>query len=106
GVRHLSTRGRGRVGAMAKGVRRPRSRFGGRLEPLFRVDLVLQEGRGELCTVTSASTVSAHPRLRDSREPLPRATPACDAGLKLSDSPESNRPAYTLLCNELTLLDD
>ena len=105
-VLHLYTRERGRVGAMAKGVRRPRSRFGGRLEPLFRVDLVLHEGRGELCTVTSASTVSAHPRLRDSREPLQRATQACDAVLKLFDSQEANHPAYNLLCNELTLLDE
>src|SRR3954451_17839473 len=105
-VLHLYTRERGRVGAMAKGVRRPRSRFGGRLEPLFRVDLVLHEGRGELCTVTSASTVSAHPRLRDGREPLQRATQACEAVLKLFDSQEANRPAYNLLCNELTLLDE
>src|SRR5437764_13823925 len=91
---------------MSTGVRRPRSRFGGRLEPLFRVDLVLHEGRGELCTVTSASTVSAHPRLRDGREPLQRATQACDAVLKLFDSQEANHPAYNLLCNELTLLDE
>jgi DNA repair protein RecO (recombination protein O) len=104
-ILHLYTRDRGRVGAIAKGVRRPKSRFGGRLEPLFRVDLVLHEGRGELATITSASTVSAHPHLRDGREPLQRATQACDAVLRLFDSQEPNRPAYNLLCNELTLLD-
>jgi DNA repair protein RecO (recombination protein O) len=105
-ILHLYTRDRGRVGAIAKGVRRPNSRLGGRLAPLFRVDLVLHEGRGELATVTSASTVSAHPRLRDGREPLQRATQACDAVLRLFDSQEPNRPAYNLLCNELTLLDE
>jgi DNA repair protein RecO (recombination protein O) len=105
-ILHLYTRDRGRVGAIAKGVRRPKSRFGGRLEPLFRVDLVMHEGRGELATVTSASTVSAHPRLRDGRETLQRATQACDAVLRLFDSQEPNRPAYNLLCNELTLLDE
>jgi len=104
-ILHLYTRDRGRLGAIAKGVRRPRSRFGGRLEPLFRVDLVLHEGRGELCTVTSASTVSAHPRIREGREPLQRATQACDAVLRLFDSQEPNRPAYNLLCHELMLLD-
>ena len=61
---HLYTEQRGRLGAMAKGVRRVRSRFGGRLEPFFRVGLVLHEGRGELYTVTSAETVHAHPSLR------------------------------------------
>lgn len=104
-ILHLYTRDRGRLGAIAKGVRRPRSRFGGRLEPLFRVDLVLHEGRGELCTVTSASTVRAHPRIREGREALQRATQACDAVLRLFDSQEPNRPAYNLLCHELMLLD-
>ena len=40
-ILHLYTPDRGRIGAIAKGVRRARSRFGGRLEPYFRVDLVL-----------------------------------------------------------------
>ena len=35
-VLHLYTPDRGRLGAIAKGVRRARSRFGGRLEPFFR----------------------------------------------------------------------
>ena len=35
-ILHLYTPDRGRVGAIAKGVRRARSRFGGRLEPFFR----------------------------------------------------------------------
>ena len=105
-ILHLYTRERGRIGAIAKGVRRPKSRFGGRLEPLFRVDLVLHEGRGELATVTSAATVSAHPRLRERRESLQRATQACDAVLRLFDSQEPNQPAYNLLCNELQLLDE
>jgi DNA repair protein RecO (recombination protein O) len=104
-VLHLYSAERGRLGAVAKGVRRVRSRFGGRLEPLFRVRLVLYEGRGELCTVTSAETVHAHAGLRERRESLERATQACDAVLRLFDSQEPNRPAYNLLCHELRLLD-
>ena len=104
-VLHLYTAERGRVGAMAKGVRRVRSRLGGRLEPLSRVRLVLHEGRGELCTVSQADTVHPHPSLRERRGSLERATQACDAVLRLLDSGEPNRPAYNLLCNELALLD-
>ena len=104
-VLHLYTAERGRVGAIAKGVRRVRSRIGGRLEPLSRVKLVLHEGRGDLCTVTQADTVHAHPSLREHRQSLERATQACDAVLKLLDSGEANPPAYNLLCNELALLD-
>ena len=36
-ILHLYTPARGRIGAIAKGVRRTRSRFGGRLEPFSRV---------------------------------------------------------------------
>ena len=104
-ILHLYSRERGRLGAIAKGVRRVKSRFGGRLEPLFRVDLILHEGRGELCTVTSAETIDAHPSLRERRHALERATQACDAVLRLLDSQEPNRAAYNLLCRELRLLD-
>lgn len=104
-VLHLYTRDRGRLGAVAKGVRRVRSRFGGRLEPLSRVALVLHEGRGELATVTSAATVNAHSAIRERRESLERATQACDAVLRLFDAAEPNHAAYNLLCQELLLLD-
>jgi DNA repair protein RecO (recombination protein O) len=104
-VLHLFTEDRGRLGAVAKGVRRVRSRFGGRLEPLARVRLVLHQGRGELATVTSAETVDIHPALRERGPSLERATQACDAVLRLFDAAEPNRPAYNLLCQELQLLD-
>jgi DNA repair protein RecO (recombination protein O) len=104
-VLHLYTPDRGRMGAVAKGVRRVKSRLGGRLEPLSRVRLVLHEGRGELCTISQADTVNAHAALRERRESLERATQACEAVLRLLDSIEPNRPAYNLLCHELALLD-
>ena len=104
-VLHLYTADRGRVGAIAKGARRVKSRLGGRLEPLSRVRLVMHQGSGELCTIRQVDTVHAHPALRERREALERATQACEAVLRLLDSTEPNRPAYNLLCNELALLD-
>ena len=62
---HLYTGTHGRVNAVVKGVRRTKSRFGGRLEPFFRVRLVLYEGRGELHTVTQAEAIEWYPRLRE-----------------------------------------
>jgi DNA repair protein RecO (recombination protein O) len=105
-ILHLYSKTRGRIGAIAKGARRPKSRFGGRLEPFFRLDLVLHEGRGELLTVTSVATVDGFPRLRASGRSLDAAARACDAVLRLLDSPEPNPPAYNLLCRYLSLLDD
>jgi DNA repair protein RecO (recombination protein O) len=105
-VLHLYTPDRGRLGAVAKGVRRVKSRLGGRLEPLSRVRLVLHQGRGELCTISQVDTVQPYAALRERRTSLERATQACEAVLRLLDSAESNRPAYNLLCNELALLDE
>jgi DNA repair protein RecO (recombination protein O) len=105
-VLHLYSAQRGRIGAIAKGARRPRSRFGGRLEPFFRLRLVLYEGRGELATVTAASTVEGFPRLRSSRQALDAAARGSDAVLRLLDSTEPNPYAYNLFCRYLGLLDD
>src|SRR3954462_2792910 len=76
---HLYTPHRGRVGATAKGVRRSRSRCGGRLEPFFRPARGLHEGRGELHPFPAASTVDAYPCLRADGRSLDAAARACDA---------------------------
>ncbi len=104
-VLHLYSADHGRIGAIAKGVRRPRSRFGGRLEPFFRLDLVLHSGRGELATVTAAHTIAAHPNLRASGPALNAAARACDVVLRLLDGEEANPAAYNVLCRYLSLLD-
>ncbi|MGH2960651.1 MAG: DNA repair protein RecO [Solirubrobacterales bacterium] len=104
-ILHIYSSTRGRIGAIAKGSRRPRSRFGGRLEPFFRLDLMLHEGRGELATVTGAATVDGHPRLRESASTLDAAGRGCDAVLRLFDAAEPNPAAYNLLCRYLGLLD-
>jgi DNA repair protein RecO (recombination protein O) len=105
-ILHLYSTARGRIGAIAKGVRKPKSRFGGRMEPFFRLDLLLHEGRGELLTVSSVSTLDGYPRLRSSGPALTAGARACDAVLRLLDSAEPNPPAYNLLRRYLSILDD
>ncbi len=55
----LLTRERGKVRAVAKGVRRTRSRFGARLEPFMMTDIQLYSGRN-LDTVTQVETIAAY----------------------------------------------
>ena len=55
----LLTRGRGKVRAVAKGVRRTTSRFGARLEPGMAVDLQCYEGR-TLDTVNQAVSLGGY----------------------------------------------
>jgi DNA repair protein RecO (recombination protein O) len=105
-ILHLYTPHRGRVGAIAKGVRRPRSRFGGRLEPFFRLRLDLHEGRGELMTVTGAHTLEAHSRLRADAGALDAAARACDAVARLFETGEPHPAVFNLLCRKLALLDE
>jgi DNA repair protein RecO (recombination protein O) len=104
-VLHLYTPDRGRVSAIAKGVRRARSRFGGRLEPFFRLELVLYQGRSDLLTVTSAETLAGHPRLREHAGALDGAARACEAVARVFDDGEPHAGVYHLLANQLTLLD-
>jgi DNA repair protein RecO (recombination protein O) len=104
-ILHLYTPQRGRVAVIAKGVRRARSRFGGRLEPYFRLQMVLYEGRSDLLTVTSADTISGHPRLREHGSALDSAARACDAVARLFETADPHPGVFALLCNELALLD-
>jgi DNA repair protein RecO (recombination protein O) len=103
-ILHLYTPNRGRIGAIAKGIRRPRSRFGGRLEPYSRVRLICHEGRGELLTVTAVETLDAHARLREKAATLDSAARACDAVARVFETEEPHPAVYNLLANELVLL--
>jgi DNA repair protein RecO (recombination protein O) len=104
-ILHLFTPDRGRISAIAKGVRRAKSRFGGRMEPYFRLQLVLYQGRSDLFTVTSAETLAGHPRLREDGGALDGAARACDAVARMFDDHDPHRGVYHLLANQLSLLD-
>src|SRR5829696_8483416 len=104
-ILHLYTPARGRVSAIAKGVRRAKSRFGGRLEPFFRLNLVLYQGKSDLMTVTSAETLAGHPRLREHGASLDGAARACDAVSRMFGEGEPHSGVYHLLANQLALLD-
>ncbi len=104
-ILRLYTPQRGRIGAIAKGVRRARSRFGGRLEPFFRLQLDLHEGKSELLTITGAQTIEAYARLRSQAGALDAAARACDAVDRLFETGEPHPNVFNLLCRRLSLLD-
>jgi DNA repair protein RecO (recombination protein O) len=104
-ILHMYTSDHGRLGAIAKGARRARSRFGARLEPFFQIRVVLHEGRGDLYTVTAVDTVAAHAALRESADALDAAARACDAVARLFETDEPHPEVFALLANQLHLLD-
>ena len=105
-ILHIYTPHRGRISAIAKGVRRANSRFGGRLEPFFRLQIELHEGRSELLTVTGAQTVNGHAALRKDAATLDAAARACDAVGRLFETAEPHPGVFNLLCRKLLLLDE
>src|ERR1700757_2539046 len=105
-VLHLYTESHGRVGAVAKGVRKTMSRFGARLEPLSHVELVLHRGRGELETVTAAQLVHSHREAREDYYRFSVGTIGAEAMLRLFSEEEANERAFTALTRFLDILDD
>jgi DNA repair protein RecO (recombination protein O) len=105
-VLHLYTLAKGRVGAIAKGVRKTHSRFGARLEPLSHVSVVLHEGRGDLHTVRGADLVRPHDRSRTDSYRLAVGHIGLEAVLRLFVEEEAQPPAFHALTRFLDLLDD
>jgi DNA repair protein RecO (recombination protein O) len=104
-VLHLYTLDRGRVGAVAKGIRKTKSRFGARLEPLSHVDLMLHQGSGELQTVTGVDLIDSHRAAREDGYRLGVGLVGLEAMLRLFSEQEANPRAFTALVRFLELLD-
>jgi DNA repair protein RecO (recombination protein O) len=104
-VLHLYTLDRGRVGAVAKGIRKTKSRFGARLEPLSHVELLLHQGSGELQTVTGVELVQSHRRTREVQYRLGIGLIGAEAMLRLFTEQEQNPRAFAALTRFLDVLD-
>ncbi len=105
-ILHVYTLERGRVGAIAKGVRKTKSRFGARLEPLSHVELMLHEGGGELQTVTGVHLLRSHHETREDAYRLNAGLIGAEAMLRLFGEPEANERAFRALARFLDLLDE
>ena len=105
-VLHVYTAAWGRIGVVAKGVRRTKSRFGGRLEPFSHVELSVHRGRGELGTVTGASLVRSHDAIRTDPYGLQVGLVGLEAMLRLFTEEERNERAFVALTRFLDALDE
>jgi DNA repair protein RecO (recombination protein O) len=104
-VLHVYTLDRGRVGAVAKGVRKTKSRFGARLEPFSHVELMLHQGSGELHTVTGASLIDPHRAAREDRYRQSVALVGAEAMLRLFVEQEQNERAFEAVTRFLSAVD-
>jgi DNA repair protein RecO (recombination protein O) len=97
------TRGHGKVRAVAKGVRKTKSKFGSRLEPISHVALQLYEGR-ELDTVTQAETLDHFRPIREDLERVARATALLEVADQVAQEGEPNPGLYRMLVGALRSL--
>jgi DNA repair protein RecO (recombination protein O) len=100
----LITESRGKVRAVAKGVRKTKSRFGARLEPLTHVSLQLYEGRN-LDTITQAETVDSFRAVREDLDRLARAGALLEAVDAVVQEGEADRRLYQMLLGALRTLE-
>src|ERR1051325_2213856 len=105
-ILHLYTRERGRRGAVAKGIRKTKSRFGARLEPLSYVSMQLHQGSGELQTVTGVDLVHPHSAVREDPYRLNVGLIGAEAMLRLFPEQERNDRAFTALTRFLDALEE
>lgn len=97
---NLLTAGRGKVRAVAKGVRKPGSRFGGRLEPFSHVDLQLYEGRN-LDIITQTELIDGHAAVRDDFELSACGSSMVEAADVIAQEGERATRLYILLLEGL-----
>ena len=100
----LLTAGRGKVRAVAKGVRKTTSRFGSRLEPTSHVALQLYEGRS-LHTVTQAEAIDTFAAVRGDLDRLSRATTLLEVCDQVAQEEEPNVRLLQMLIGALRALE-
>ena len=102
-ILHVLTPGRGKIRAVAKGVRRPGSRFGARLEPFSHVDLQLYEGRS-LDTISSADLLTPFAEVRADWTLSACGSAMAEAADRVAQEDERSTRLFLLLLDGLRAL--
>lgn len=101
----LLTQGRGKVRAVAKGVRKTKSKFGSRLEPTSHIAVQLYEGR-ELDIVTQVDSVDHFRPIRDDLDRITRASAMLEVVEQIAQEGEPNPRLFRMLLGALRSLAD
>ena len=99
------TQGSGKIRAVAKGVRKTKSKFGGRLEPFTHVDLLLYKGR-ELDIVTSCETLTSFRAIREDYLRFAAGEAILEATDRVLEDRERNVRQFMLLLGALRAIAD
>jgi len=100
----MVTKGHGKVRAVAKGVRRTNSKFGGRLEPLSHVSMQCWQGR-ELDTVTQVEVLDSFRTVREDLTRVARAFTLLEVVDQMAQERQPNERLCEMLVGALRSLD-
>lgn len=100
----MVTKGHGKVRAVAKGVRKTTSKFGGRLEPLSHVAMQCWQGR-ELDTVTQAEVLDGFREVREDLARVAKAFTLMEVVDQVAQERHPNPRLYETLVGALRALD-
>lgn len=100
---NLLTERHGKVRAVVKGVRKTKSRFGARLEPMVHVSLLFYEGR-ELDIVTQAEAIEHFRPIREDLGRLAKASSLLEATDQLCQERHANPRLFVMLLGGLRAL--
>ena len=103
-ILHVLDPNRGKIRCVAKGVRKPGSRFGGRLEPFGLVRLQLYEGRS-LDTVSQAELLEPHVQVREDWVASACAATMAEACDQMAQEQQRATSMFLLLKDALGVLD-
>jgi len=101
----ILTQGSGKIRAVAKGIRKTTSRFGGRLEPFTHVSLLIYQGRN-LDTVTQADILTPFRVVRGRFDLIAAGETMLESVDKVAEEHERNVKLFMLLLNGLRTLED
>ena len=94
----------GKVRAVAKGVRKTKSRIGARLEPLSHVALLMYQGRGDLDVVSQADSIEQFRGIREDLDRLTHASALIEAVDLISEEGQPDERLYAMLGGALRTL--
>ena len=101
----MLTRDGGITHAVAKAVRKPTSKFGGRLEPFMHTDLSFSRGRTNLHTITQAATLHAYTApIMANYDAYTCASTIAELAEALTKDTDSTADIYTLTYGALAAL--
>jgi len=102
----LLTKNSGKVRAIAKGIRRPKSKFGGRLELGSRVHLVVWRGRSDLGVISQVQLLDGYSVIRSDLDRITSTMAVLEVADQLIQDDHEDQALFSMVGNVLSTLND